>query len=350
MRVLFWLSFALIVYVYFGYPVLLAAIRSVRARPVKKKYWEPDVSIVIAAHDEGERIQRRLDNCLGLDYPKHRLQVIVSLDGPTAATESIARKYAARGVETVCSSGHRGKAVALNRALGQARGQIVVFADARQIFSPTAIRELVANFADEKVGAVSGELVLLDKSEREAASDVGLYWRYEKALRVMESEIHSMAGATGAIYAIRRELFEDLPDDTILDDVLTPLRIVLKGRRTVFEARAKAYDTVACCAFAEYGRKVRTLCGNYQLIRQLPQLLVPWRNPIFIQFVSHKLGRLVVPWALLAMFVSNLSMLQSIYLLTFCIQVAWYAVAALGWIGARNELAVISPYESEEAA
>jgi cellulose synthase/poly-beta-1,6-N-acetylglucosamine synthase-like glycosyltransferase len=181
---------------------------------------------------------------------------------------------------------------------------------------------------------------------------VGLYWRYEKALRSMESEIHSIAGATGAIYAIRRELYEELPEDTILDDVLTPMRIVFKGKRTVFEARAKAYDGVACCPRAEYGRKVRTLCGNYQLLRALPMALSPWRNPIFVQFVSHKAGRLLVPWALLALFITNLFMLHGIYAVTFALQAAWYVLAATGYVMSRREVvpAVLIPDESKRAA
>jgi cellulose synthase/poly-beta-1,6-N-acetylglucosamine synthase-like glycosyltransferase len=240
----------------------------------------------------------------------------------------------------------------LNRALRRATGEIVVFADVRQTFGRNAIRELVANFSDQSVGAVSGELLLMDESKEEAKTDVGLYWRYEKVLRSMESEIHSIPGATGAIYAIRRELYEDLPDDAILDDVVTPLRIVLKGWRTVFEPEAKAYDVVACCALAEYKRKVRTLCGNYQLLTHLPGVLVPWENPVFVQFVSHKLGRLVVPWALLAMFVTNLFMLHGIYAVTFSLQAAWYAFAAAGYVVSRRETVapVLIPSESKRAA
>src|SRR5262249_11064027 len=143
---------------------------------------------------------------------------------------------------------------------------------------------------------------------------------------------------TGAIYAIRREFYEELPQDTILDDVLTPLRIVLRGKRTVFEPEAKAYDCVACCPLAEYRRKVRTLSGNYQLLATLPQALLPWRNAIFIQFVSHKLGRLLVPWALLALFVTNLFMLRGIYVVTFSIQAAWYAFAVVGHFISKREV------------
>jgi biofilm PGA synthesis N-glycosyltransferase PgaC len=352
MELIFWLSGGIIFYVYFGYPVLLMLCRRIATRPVKKVYTEPTVSIVIAAHNERERLEKKLQNCLTLDYPRRKLQIIVSLDGPTDGSEFVVWNYARQGVEMVHSKEHLGKAAALNRALPRATGEIIVFADARQTFDHAAIRELVANFADQTVGAATGELLLMDATEQEASSDVGLYWRYEKALRLMESEIHSIAGATGAIYAIRRNLFEHLPEDTILDDVLTPLRIVLKGKRTVFDPDAKAFDVVACCPAAEYGRKVRTLCGNYQLLVRLPRVLVPWRNPIFVQFVSHKLARLLVPWALVTLFVSNLFVLHGFYALTFSIQAAWYLCALLGHVLLKRELAapVLIPNKSERAA
>src|SRR6059036_3912957 len=160
MKIVFWLSFSFVFYVYFGYPLLLALIRRVAARPVRKRYHEPAVSIVIAVHNERDRIEMKLRNCLALDYPKRKLQIIVSLDGPTDGSEFLVWKYAPQGVELVHSRQHEGKPSALNRALRRATGEIVVFADVRQIFDRKAIRALVANFADETVGAVSGELLL----------------------------------------------------------------------------------------------------------------------------------------------------------------------------------------------
>jgi cellulose synthase/poly-beta-1,6-N-acetylglucosamine synthase-like glycosyltransferase len=169
----------------------------------------------------------------------------------------------------------------------------------------------------------------------------------------MESGIHSVPGATGAIYAVRRELYSDIPEDTLLDDVLIPLRIVLGGKRAVFDPEAKAYDMVACCPLAEYGRKVRTLAGNYQLFVQAPQALFPWRNPIFFQLVSHKLGRLLVPYALIAVMVSNLFILHGIYAVTFSIQAAWYICAVAGhWMSKRGAIVepILLPEESRRAA
>jgi cellulose synthase/poly-beta-1,6-N-acetylglucosamine synthase-like glycosyltransferase len=392
---IFWLSLCFVLYVYAGYPVLLAILQHVMWRPVKKQYCEPEVSIIISAYNERERIEKKLRNSLALDYPKRKLQILVSLDGPTDGSEFIVWRYASLGVELVHSKEHRGKAAALNRAVRSARGEIIVFADARQTFERSAIRELVANFADPTVGAVSGELVLtkcrisdplplrgrpphegynsilplvrgraaersavgrgsfVPESRAQDTSGVGLYWRYEKFIRSMESGIHSIPGATGAIYAIRRDLYSDIPEDTLLDDVLIPLRLVLGGKRAVFDPEAKAYDVVACCPLAEYGRKVRTLAGNYQLLAQAPELLLPWKNPIFFQFVSHKLGRLLVPYALMGLMVTNVFILHGIYAVIFSLQVAWYFCAAAGhWMSKREVIVepILLPEESRRAA
>ncbi len=340
MELAFWAALVVIVYVYAGYPLLLWVARLLVRRPVRKRCWEPTVSLIIAAHNERERIGAKIENCLMLDYPRNKLQIIVSLDGSNDGTDAIVRKYALHGVELVRSRRHRGKAAALNRAVRRARGDVLVFADARQMFDPAAIRQLVTNLADDGVGAVSGELVLLENDHDASSGEIGMYWRYEKRIRMLESQLHSVAGATGAIYAIKRELYRDLPEDTILDDVEVPMRILLQGKRVVFEPAARAYDRVSCCAAAEYGRKVRTLMGNYQLLAHMPQLLLPWRNPVFVQFVSHKLGRLLVPYCMIALFVLNLFLAGGFYFATLILQSAFYLSAAAG----RRVSALRIPY------
>jgi cellulose synthase/poly-beta-1,6-N-acetylglucosamine synthase-like glycosyltransferase len=323
---IFWTALAGIAYVYAGYPLLLLAWRRWGHWPVLKRYQEPSVSLVIAMRNERNNVVRRLQNCFDLDYPAHKLQVIVSLDAPTDGTHDLVREYAGKGVEVACSAVHRGKAEALNSGVAIATGEVLVFADARQRFDTRAIRELVANFADASVGAVSGELMILDDQAEEAGDAVGAF------LRAMESGIHSVPGATGAIYAIRRELFVPLPAGTILDDVVIPMRIVLAGKRVIFDPAARAYDVASQSAKSEYERKTRTLAGNYQLFAQMPELLAPWRNPIFVQLVSHKLGRLLVPYCLAALFISNLFLLHDLYSVVLVGQVLWYALAGAGWL------------------
>ena len=330
-ELIFWTAFGCIVYVYLGYPLLLILWRKVVRRPVHKQYQELSVSLVIAMHNESNNVRAKIQNCFELDYPADKLQIIVSLDAPTDGTDALLQDYADQGVHIVHCAVRRGKAAALNSGLAIARGEIVMFADAEQRLEKPAIRELVANFADESVGAVSGALVLLDAEANEASDGVGLYWRYEKKLRAMESDIHSMPGATGAIYAIRRNLFAPLSPGTILDDVVVPMRIVLGGKRATFDPSARAYSAVAHSLGGEYEKKKRTLAGNYQLFVEMPELLVPWRNPIFVQMVSHKFGRLIVPYCLAALFVSNMFMLEGFYRLVMVLQVMWYLMACVGW-------------------
>ena len=333
---IFWFSFAFIFYVYIGYPALLWVLRGIRRQPVRKGYWEPTVTLLIAARNERDNIEAKIANSLQLDYPQDKLQIIISLDGPDDGTELVVQQYSGKGIVMLHSPVHRGKAAALNCGIAKATGEIVVFGDARQQFDPRAVRELAGNFQDRRVGAVTGELVLLDSNSKEASNGAGLYWRYEKRIRAMESEIHSMVGATGAIYAIRRELFESLPDDTLLDDVMIPMRIVLAGRRAVFDPAARAYDCASSTPNVEFRRKVRTLTGNYQLMARIPELLSPFRNPVFWQFVSHKTARLFVPYFLAALFLSNLFLTTGIYFVFLLLQAGWYLLAFAGHLLVRD--------------
>jgi cellulose synthase/poly-beta-1,6-N-acetylglucosamine synthase-like glycosyltransferase len=381
----FWLSVAAVLYVYAGYPILLRAWGRLRAKPVQcgvrtaecgtnagtnsafrlpQSGLPPRVSVVIAARNEAARLPARIDNLLSLDYPANRRQIIVVSDGSTDETLPVLEKY--RDVVDVIAMPPGGKALALNAGVAAARHEILVYADARQVFAPDALRELVVPFADQRVGAVTGELRLDAESpcrrsgrdrrsaERRAgirapvierrgddrrrtirstiADGIGLYWRYEKDLRRLESAIGSTLGATGAIYAMRRSLFRPLPADTILDDVLTPMRVVLAGFRVVFTDRARAYDRAAVDADAEARRKIRTLAGNYQVLALEPRLLVPLVNPVWLQYVSHKVGRLLVPYAVLAIFVASivLSGVHLFYGLVLAAQVAFYLLAGIG--------------------
>ena len=366
---LFWASAGLVAYVYLGYPLLLRLWSRTRPRPLRMaEPWKdlPGVSIVIAARNEGRVLENRIANLLALDYAADRRQIIVVSDGSTDDTCAILRRH--RSVVDGLEVPAGGKARALNAGVARARHDVIVFTDARQAFAPDALVELVAPLQDPGVGIVTGELLLsgdardrrrapgdrrhggdasrLD-SERRASQEqrgaitstiaegVGLYWEYEKGIRRDESAIHSTIGATGAIYAIRKSLWQPLPGDTILDDVLTPMRAVLEGSRSIFTSRARAFDRPSADVRAEWRRKVRTLAGNYQLLRLLPALLLPWRNPVWFQFMSHKVGRLVVPYALLALLVSSATLAgrAPLYGVAFGGQGLFYGLAAYGaWL------------------
>jgi len=330
----FWSSLIFVLYAYCGYPLVLLIWKSLASRPVHRAPYAPYVTLIIAAFNEKDRIRQKILNCLSLDYPKDKLQIIVSLDGPTDGTEMLALTFASQGVQLSYSPKHIGKAAAINNAVAKARGSLLVFADARQILDRAVIRELASNFSDLSVGAASGELVL-SRSESGEAGGVGLYWRYELLIRKLESEIHSVVGATGALYAIRRDHFRELPADTLLDDVVIPMTIVLNGGRVVLDPKARAFDQPSRPE-KEFQRKVRTLAGNFQLLARMPQLMNPWRNPVFFQFVSHKVTRLLVPYLLIAMLVANLFLLRGGYLVFLGLQVLWYVLAAAGFVVAAG--------------
>lgn len=335
MRTLFWISVAIVVYVYAGYPLLLAAwarLAPRRLRPADGPARWPAISIVLAARNEGRRLADRLTNLLEIAYPGPR-EIIVVSDGSTDDTARVVRRFG--GAVHLIERPSGGKPLALNAGVAAATGEIVVFADARQRFADDALLHLVAGFVDPQVGAVSGQLVI-DAEERPSDSTVGdgvgLYWSYEKWLRRHESQVWSTLGATGAIYAMRRDLWRPLPADTLLDDVLAPIRTVLAGYRVVFEERARAYDRASADAATESKRKVRTLAGNYQILAQEPRLLVPGINPVWTQYMSHKIGRLFVPWALLGAFLASAWLMFDgwLYLGAFAVQSAFYGLAIFG--------------------
>lgn len=325
-KALFWIALALIAYTYVGYPLWLKLLAMARSRPVRRASVAPSVSIVIAAHNEASRLPAKLENLERLTYPSP-FQVVLVSDGSTDETNNILS--AAPGfVHPILLPEALGKAMALNAGVRAATGEILVFFDARQVVAEDVLTELVSYFADEKVGAVSGELHLEDAT---GAPKVGIYWRMEKLIRRLESDSGSVAGVTGAIFAMRRDLFVELPEGTILDDLLTPMNIVRAGKRVVFCSTAIARDRIFPEPGKEFKRRVRTLTGNYQLFKLAPWLLTP-SNPIFFRFVSHKVLRLVVPFLLTLLLVSSACSRGAFYKWAFIAQLIFYALAMLGWL------------------
>jgi cellulose synthase/poly-beta-1,6-N-acetylglucosamine synthase-like glycosyltransferase len=326
-----WLaSLALIVYAYVGYPVLVWLRARLRPRPIQRKPIRPTVSVIIAAWNEAETIGDKLEDLARQTYPLERTEIIVACDGSTDGTPERARRAGAvrfgERLRLVELAQHRGKAAALDAAVAAARGEVLVFTDARQPLSPNAIEALVENFADPEVGAVGGELVL------SGDAPAGAYWRYEAFVRRCESLAGSTIGVSGALYAMRRELWRDLPEETILDDLLAPMRVRLQGRRVVLEPLALAFDRAAAPA-REFHRKVRTLSGNFQLLALEPRLLSPIANPSWFGLVSHKLLRLLVPWALVTLLVTSPARPAPWGPLALGAQLAAYTLALAQWLG-----------------
>jgi poly-beta-1,6-N-acetyl-D-glucosamine synthase len=331
----FWASVALLVYTFAGYPLGIWLWSRWSPRPIRPQAgWQPRVAMIVVVHNEGQRILDKMRSCLAQDYPATCLRVVVVSDGSTDNTVDRVKGLGEPRVVLHELLDRRGKANGLNEAVALCDEDVLVFTDARQMLNPQAVSHLVQTLSDPAVAVVSGELVFRSEGDGGFAQGVDAYWRYEKFMRKAEALVHSTAGATGALYAMRRSDYVPIASQTILDDVAIPMQACMAGGRIVFDARAQALDAPSKDIAAERRRKVRTLAGNFQLVALMPSLLLPWRNPIFLQFVSHKLLRLLAPWALLGALVSSaiLALSSSFFMAVFMVQTAAYTLVLAGFL------------------
>ncbi len=337
MTALFLFSILFIIYTYLGYPLvlLLAGRRRRPVLPVTAGEYRPTVSLLIPVYNEEAVIEKKLENALQLEYPPGRLEIVVASDGSTDRTVDLLRPYLSRGVILMDFPAHRGKMSVINRVAPRLSGEIIVFTDASALFPKDVFSFLLPAFADPTVGAVSGALVLKEEKEAGGELPVDWYWKLEKYIRERESRWYSCVSATGAIYALRRALFSELPEDTILDDLLLPLGPLRKGYRILFESRALAYEEGYTGFSLEFRRKVRTLVGNYQAFARAPWALLPGKSKVSFQMLSHKVFRLMVPFALLGLLLSCAAgpgLLRPLFFL----QILFYVLAAGGFAAARR--------------
>ena len=314
-----------ILYVLAGYPVALGFLARRRRRPVRKGLELPTVSVIIPVHNGCRFVEKKLESVLALDYPRELLEVIVVADGCTDETEALVQRFH-HGPLRLISIPRSGKPAALNAGVSRASGEVLLMTDVRQQLHPESLRKMAACFEDSEVGVVSGTLVFREGTSQDEA-DIRLYWRYESWIREKLSEIDSMFGATGPFYAIRRNLFVPLPDDILLDDVYLPMMAFLRGYRLIVEPAARATDYPMTSA-REFGRKVRTLGGNYQLMLRLPVLLTR-RNRLLWHFLSYKFGRLLLPWLLTVMLATSFLFPGPWSTILVCMQISFYLLAAL---------------------
>ena len=312
-----------LIYVIFGYPLALGWRARRHPRPHVRAPVQAPVSIIVCVHNGAAFLESKLASILALDYPRDQMEILVVADGSTDGTAEIARRFSAQGVQLL-ELPRGGKPTALNAGIRQARGEFLVLTDVRQELAPDSLRLLLENFADPSVGAVSAELVIHPGPTQEEAQ-TGLYWRYEAWIRLRLSELDSIFGATGAYYALRRELAVPLPPNTLLDDMYLPLAGFFRGYRLLVDPRARMFD-YPTGIHAEFHRKVRTLAGNYQILRAYPRLLGPG-NRMWFHFVSYKLARLVLPFALLAILLFSFWLPAPWGGLAMAAQAAFYAAA-----------------------
>lgn len=326
---LFWFSFAGCVWVYAGYPALVWALARLRPRPVRRAQFEPRITVVIAAHNEQEVIERKVKETLANGYPRERLEIVVASDGSTDHTNAIMKRLEAPGVRFLALP-RRGKVAALNDAVAVAAGDIIVFTDADVELKPGALSRLIDNFADPAVGGVTGRKMLAGTpGDGAIGRGEGLYVRFDEWLKLMESRIGSTVAAHGALHAIRRRLFVRLDDPSAVDDMTISMRVVLRGKRLVHEPAAVAIVEPPVTPGAEFARKVRVANQSLHALLGLGRKL--WFSGFYsITLVSHKLLRYCVPvWLLLMLGASSVLADEGhrLWQLLYLAQVGFYAAA-----------------------
>lgn len=339
MKIVFWLSLIGILYTYVGYPVIMWILASLRPRTWKTAPITPSVSIVLAVHNGISLLPRQIKHLLSLDYPNLKEIIIVS-DGSTDGTAELLAGQPDARIHAIILEEHSGKAVGVNAGMARATSDVIVFADVRPNIAAGAIQHMVANFADEKVGCVSGTLEIGHEVNDAASAAVGgFYWRYERWIRTCEAASDSPVGVCGCFYAIRRELAVPQPAGIILDDMFQPLSIIRQGYRSVVDPLAFVYDTAPEKAVGEFHRKVRTLAGNFQLFQLAPWMLTS-QNRVLFRLVSHKVMRLVVPYLLILLLASAIALSgdSRFFAVVAALQVFAWIIAI---IGLRYKVAVL---------
>jgi cellulose synthase/poly-beta-1,6-N-acetylglucosamine synthase-like glycosyltransferase len=335
MTVLFWTCVGYVLYVYALFPLLVLLRGRVARKPYACGAVTPSVTVVIAARNEEASIGERIENLLSLDYPPELLDVVIASDGSDDRTDDIVRR-GTNGRVRLVAPGRVGKPEALNAAVRRATGEVLVFSDANSVFRADAIRQLVAPLADPAVGGVAGNQVYLPPGAGDGdASVVGeqQYWDLDRSLKRAESDAGSVSGATGAIYAIRRELFTPLRGDVSNDDLLESLGVVVQGRRLVFAPDAIAYEHVAETTRITFERRVRVMVGGFRCLWVLRRLMNPFRHGFFaVQLLTRKvlLRTMVIPLAALSILAPLLWSEGLVYRLAVVGEIEFYVLAVLG--------------------
>jgi len=347
---LFWLFTGSIVYTYFGYPLLIASLSKFRSKPKPFPKYTPPATLLIAAYNEEDVIEKKILNSLALDYPKELLQILVTTDGSNDQTSDIVEQYADQGIELMHHPERRGKMAAINRAILNARGEIIIFSDANNFYPSVTLKELVLPFSDSEVGAVSGAKVVL-QGDGSLGESEGLYWKYESFIKLNESRFGNCTAVAGEVLAIRRKAYISPPDHIINDDFFMAMQIIRQGYRIIYNPKAKSFERVSVSAPSEITRRRRIIAGRYQALFMAPKLL-PLQRPLTVwQIISHKFLRPLVPFSMIGAAFTNLIVLlkpsatnkskNKLFILAppynfiiFGLQLSFYTLA---WLGKRLE-------------
>lgn len=347
LKVLFWICLFLVFYTYIGYGILLWLLvcvkRIFKGKPQKKQLPPddelPEVTLMICAYNEQDIVDIKMENTRQLSYPK--LHVVWVTDGSNDSTNDLLARY--QEVEVIYSPERRGKTAALNHGLSLVKDELIVMTDANTMLNPEAIHEIVRCFMDPQVGCVSGEKRVMARHEGQSAAEgEGLYWKYESSLKRLDSEFYSVMGAPGELCAIRRSLYEPMPENALLDDFVISLRMVDRGYKIAYTSDAYAMEYGSADLTEESKRKRRIAAGGLQSIWWLRKMMNPFRQPVVaFQFVSHRVLRWsITPIALLLLIPLNVVLVLmkggDIYTWIWILQLLFYLAAFLGWFLEKN--------------
>ena len=347
-----WISLFIVFYTFIGYGILLYIIikikRAVKGRPVLPVVSDdllPTCTLVVAAYNEEHFIAEKIANSLQLNYPAGKLRLVFVTDGSSDATADIISRHPQ--IQLLHKSERAGKIAAVHRAMTYVDTDVVVFTDANTFLNSEAITRICRHYADETVGAVAGEKrVQIDENADASAAGEGFYWKYESALKKWDSELYSVVGAAGELFSVRRELYQDVPADTVLDDFMISMLIAAKGYRIIYEPEAYALETASENVSEELKRKIRIAAGGIQSILRLQVLLLPFKYPILsFQYISHRVLRwTVTPFFLILALLTNFAVAFAgkgvCYQLLFAAQVLFYLLAFLGFIMEKRQLRI----------
>lgn len=333
-EILFWISGGLLLYVYVGYPTLLAFASRLVHRGRAELGYTPFLSVLITAYNEHSSIRRKVENTLEADYPPERLEVVVASDGSSDGTDEIVRAIEDPRVKLVRVEGRRGKTRAQNEAVKCCNGEVIIFSDATTIYHPLSLRYLAANYKDPRVGAVSGRYQYFDaKGTSPTGMGTITFWNYENLIKRFQSNVKTISGCCGCIYSVRKSVYTNLADD-VISDLVQPLHVIKKGFRVVFEERALAFEETTQSAREEFQMRVRVVTRGMRGILSVPELLQPWKHPwVSFQLISHKVLRWLVGVFLLVLLISNAFLVaQLFFAVTMGLQACFYAAALLALV------------------
>ena len=337
LKMVFWISVGSLIYIYLGYPFIVYLFNHFSRNEVKKAPFLPDVTIVISAYNEEHHIGDTLANKLSMDYPREKVEIIVVSDDSTDRTDAIVKGFEGEGVRLLRQEPRGGKTSALNMAIGEAGGEIIVFSDANSLYATDALRHLTANFADDAVGYVTGKLIYGKADGSTMGDGCSRYMRYENKLREAETGIGSIVGVNGGIDAVRKHLYEPMSPDQIPDFVL-PLKVVEKGFRVVYEPDAILREDALKQSSDEYRMRVRVALRSLYAILDMNHLMNPLKYGFFAwQFFSHKTMRYLAFIPLLIAYACSLALIGQgwVYLAAFTAQTVLYLLALAGWFAAK---------------